>query len=82
MEEHGQNASPLKYRIPKKKPNTLSVDDHVQSPLSRLSDVQYWDKSLQEWKARSRNQNSYYPIWKRKRQLEKSYISDEGSAIG
>ncbi|XP_066474947.1 sentrin-specific protease 7 isoform X2 [Tiliqua scincoides] len=80
MEGCGKNATSgtVKYRIPKKKPNAQSNDDHVQSPLSRLSDVNYWDKPLIEWKARPRNNNLHYPIWKRRRHLEKSCIGDEG----
>ncbi|XP_053162215.1 sentrin-specific protease 7 isoform X2 [Hemicordylus capensis] len=82
MEGCGKTApsGSFKFRIPKKKRNARSDDIHVQSPLSRLADT--LSCPLQEWKLRPRNKNVYHSNWKRKRQLEKCCISDEGSAFG
>ncbi|CAM4426326.1 unnamed protein product [Lepidochelys olivacea] len=83
MEGSGKTAasSNLKFRIPKKKPNTKSEDVHVQSPLSRLTDSHQWDCPLQEWKLRTRNQESY-PKWKKQRDFDRPSFIDEGSTIG
>ncbi|XP_038230165.1 sentrin-specific protease 7 isoform X3 [Dermochelys coriacea] len=83
MEGSGKTAasSHLKFRIPKKKPNTKSEDVHVQSPLSRLTDSHQWDCPLQEWKLRKRNQEPY-PKWKRQRDSDRPSFIGEGSTIG
>ncbi|XP_074829353.1 sentrin-specific protease 7 isoform X3 [Natator depressus] len=83
MEGSGKTAasSNLKFRIPKKKPNTKSEDVHVQSPLSRLTDSHQWDCPLQEWKLRTRNQEPY-PKWKKQRDFDRPSFIDEGSTIG
>ncbi|CAI5772928.1 sentrin-specific protease 7 isoform X2 [Podarcis lilfordi] len=80
MEGHGKKSSSSqpKYRIPKKK-SSQSDDAHVQSPLSRLSHP--WDRTLQEWTSRSKN-NNFNAKWGRKRPFEKRYIDDEGPAFG
>ncbi|KAM7178073.1 sentrin-specific protease 7 isoform 4-T4 [Macrochelys suwanniensis] len=80
MEGNGKTAasSHLKFRIPKKKPNTKSEDVHVQSPLSRLTDSHC---PLQEWKLRARNQEPY-PKWKRQRDFDRPSFIGEGSTIG
>ncbi|XP_039382204.1 sentrin-specific protease 7 isoform X4 [Mauremys reevesii] len=83
MEGNGKTSasSHVKFRIPKKKPNTKSEDVHVQSPLSRLTDSHQWDCPLQEWKLRARNQ-APYPQWKRQRDFDRPSFIGEGPAIG
>ncbi|KAM9170204.1 sentrin-specific protease 7 isoform 4-T5 [Pangshura tecta] len=83
MEGNGKTSasSHLKFRIPKKKPNTKSEDVHVQSPLSRLADSHQWDCPLQEWKLRARNQEPY-PQWKRQRDFDRPSFTGERPIIG
>ncbi|XP_067402262.1 sentrin-specific protease 7 isoform X2 [Emydura macquarii macquarii] len=83
MEGNGKTSSAghLKFRIPKKKPNTKSEDVHVQSPLSRLTDSHHWDCPLQEWKLRTINQETS-PNWKRQRDFDRRSFVGEGSAFG
>ncbi|XP_034646078.1 sentrin-specific protease 7 isoform X4 [Trachemys scripta elegans] len=83
MEGNGKTAASghVKFRIPKKKPNTKSEDVHVQSPLSRLTDSHQWDCPLQEWKSRARNQEPY-PKWKRQRDFDRPSFTGEESTIG
>nr|XP_032660397.1 sentrin-specific protease 7 isoform X5 [Chelonoidis abingdonii] len=83
MEGNGKTSasSHLKFRIPKKKPNTKSEDVHVQSPLSRLTESHQWDCPLQEWKLRARNQEPY-PQWKRQRDFDRPSFIGEGPTIG
>nr|XP_008161045.1 sentrin-specific protease 7 isoform X4 [Chrysemys picta bellii] len=83
MEGNGKTAASghVKFRIPKKKPNTKSEDVHVQSPLSRLTDSHQWDCPLQEWKSRARNQEPY-PKGKRQRDFDRPSFTSEESTIG
>ncbi|XP_044857707.1 sentrin-specific protease 7 isoform X4 [Mauremys mutica] len=83
MEGNGKTSasSHVKFRIPKKKPNTKSEDVHIQSPLSRLTDSHQWDCPLQEWKLRARNQ-APYPQWKRQRDFDRPSFTGEGPTIG
>ncbi|XP_006130775.2 sentrin-specific protease 7 isoform X1 [Pelodiscus sinensis] len=83
MEGNGKTPTSghLNFRIPKKKPNSKSEDVHLQSPLSRLTDSHQWDCPLQEWKLRTRNQESSLK-WKRQRDFDRPRFIGEGSTIG